>query len=97
MSAIPNPYLNAVIPNVSQSVAIGASSVASAAFQPGTSVIQVTPTVACFVKTGAAPTATTSGMYLAAGVPVLIGVTGGQKIAVIESASTGTLYITEAA
>lgn len=98
MSAQPSAFLNAINPNVSQSVAFTGTSAQSTAFQGATSVIQIVATAACFVAIGASPTAAANtSMYVPANVPVMIGVVGGQKLAVIQATGTGTLYITEGA
>lgn len=86
-----------IIPGVSQNVAFSSSSAQSAAFQSSTSIIQLVATQVCFIKMGSNPTATSSDMYIPANTVVRVGVTAGQKLAVIRSSADGTLYITEGA
>lgn len=98
MSATPNNVLNAIVPGVSQSLAIGASSAQSTAVASATAVVQLIATVACFVKSGSSPTAVANtSTYLPANVPIMLGVNGGDKIAVIQASGAGVLYITEGA
>lgn len=75
-----------------QAVAIGA---ASAQSTPVTgSLVDVTATVACFLAIGANPTAAAStGYYLAANTTYRLPITSGDKIAVIQASSAGTLYV----
>lgn len=98
MSSIPSISLNAIIPGVSQKVVVGASSLQSAKLGNSTQVIQVLATVACFIASGTNPTAVAdTSMYIPANVPTLVGVSGASKVAVIQSAGGGFLYITEGA
>ena len=96
----------AIYPGTSQVVAIGAASVQSSAFQnvvtagsqQVTSCIQICATVACFVAVGANPTAVANTtMYVPLGTPIRLAVNPGDKIAVIQAASSGRLYVTEGA
>jgi hypothetical protein len=88
----------AIYPGTSQSVAIGAASVQSTAFNQGTSIIRLHPTVDCFVSVGANPTAVANTtVFLLGGATEYLGVNPGDKVAVIQSASSGTLYVTEGA
>ena len=79
-----------------QTAAFTATSAAiSNAVGTDTRVVRVVATQACHVAVRAAPTATTSNMYLPADTVVLIGITPGQKLAAIRSAVDGTLFVTE--
>lgn len=81
-----------------QNITIGAASVASAAFQANTQMIQISAVGGnCHVTVATAPTALATDMLIkATDVPLLIRVAGGEKIAVIQDgASTGTLNIVE--
>jgi hypothetical protein len=89
------PAFQAIIPGASQVVAIGASSADSTVLGTNTTVVRLTSDQPCFVAFGSTPTATTSSHYLPANVPGLFGVYPGTKIAVIESGSMGSLYISE--
>ena len=70
-----------------QTIAIGASSVQSAAFNAAARVVRVAADKTCSIKFGASPTATTSTMRLEAGAVEYFAVTpaSGMKIAVIEN------------
>lgn len=87
----------AIIPGISQSVAVGAASVQSAALQSKSSIIRLFSTTDCFILIGATPTALQDGtsMFLPAGVIEYFGVNGAPLVAVIQSSASGTLYITE--
>lgn len=76
-------------------VAISGSSAASPAFSSQTSVVRVVSTTDCFVRFDANPTATTSHMYLPAGVVEYFLVTSGHRIAGIQRSAAGNLYVTE--
>ena len=89
---------NALYPGVGHMVAIGASSTQSTAFQSTTTAIQVCSTVACFISLGSNPTAVANtSSYLPANVPVIYSCNLGDKIAVIQASSSGSLYVTEGA
>ena len=51
-------------------------------------------TLAGFVKIGDSPTATTSDVYMPAGLPEYFTITPGQKVSAISTGS-GTLHVTE--
>lgn len=70
-------------PVVSQTVPIGDSSVASAAFGGTTRFVQIDTDATCSLAFGANPTATTSDQRLPADRMRLFTVTPGQKVAVI--------------
>lgn len=89
--------LPAIIPGVSQLVAVTAGSLASSATSSDTSVVRCFSSVDCFLKFGLTPVATTSHMFLPGGIIEYFGITGGHSIAVISSSGTGTLRITEGA
>jgi hypothetical protein len=73
------------------------ASVASAAFTAETTVIRVVATTNCHIKFAAAPTATTSNIYLPAGVVEYFLVTPSTKVAAIKASggTAGILYVTE--
>lgn len=70
-------------PVAEQTVAIGAGSVASAAFNAATKCVRVMSDAVCSVAVGAAPVAAATNMRLAANVPEYFAVSPGQKIAAI--------------
>lgn len=69
----------------SQAVDISGTSAASDPMV-GSRYVRVLATEPCHIKTGAAPTATTGDLYLAAGIPEYFAVKAGQSLAVIEAA-----------
>ena len=69
----------------SQTVAIGGSSVQSAAFNARTEFVRVHTDVICSVKFGANPTAATSDARMGAGATEMFGVEGVGKVAVISN------------
>jgi hypothetical protein len=74
----------ALAPSVAdQTLAIGVASVVSAAFNAATGFVRVTTDVTCSLKFGAAPVATANTMRLAADAVEYIGVSPGDKVAVI--------------
>lgn len=83
---------------VGQNITIGATSVASAAFEASTQYIQISAIGGnCHVRLGGAPTAVATDMLVkATDPPMLLRVGNSEKIAVIQDgASTGTLNIIE--
>ena len=70
-------------PLAEQTVAIGAGSTSSSAFNANTRYIRVHTDVICSIAFGAAPTATVTNSRLSANSTEYFGVTSGQKIAVI--------------
>lgn len=94
--------LNVLSGGQSTAVAISGTSAQSAAFSFGekTGEVVVTPTVDCFVRQGANPTALANGtdQFLIGGnMYRLEGVEPGNKLAFITSGGTGTVYITPSA
>ena len=90
-------FTHAVVPGgLNQVVAVGSSSTQSNVLNTNTSIVRVVSTTNCFLAFGTAPTATSaSGVYLPANVIDYFGVADGSKIAVIQSAASGSLYIAE--
>lgn len=71
------------------------ASTQSVAFNAQTTVVRVVATTNCHIRFGANPTATTSNVYLPAGVVEYFRVTPGDKVAAIKNATAGSLYVTE--
>lgn len=78
-----------------QVVAYTATPGLSAAFLAQSTLIRVVATSNCHLKFGAAPTATTSDMYLPLGIPEVFQVTPGEKVSVIQNSAGGNLHVTE--
>jgi hypothetical protein len=66
-----------------QTLAIGGSSVASAAFNTGTRIVRLHTDAICSIAIGAAPVATAVKFRMAAGATEYVGVQSGHKVAVI--------------
>lgn len=85
-------------PGTSQKVAIGAATAQSSAFGSATRAVTLHATSACFVAFGSNPTAVADTThFLAAGERASFMVDGGDKVAVIQSSASGSLYVTELA
>jgi hypothetical protein len=72
-------------PLAEQTVAIGAGSVQSAAFNAGTQMIRVHTDAVCSIAIGTNPTASATTRRLAANQTEYYGVMAGQKLAVIQN------------
>jgi hypothetical protein len=73
-----------VVPPVAeQTVAIGGASVASAAFNPNTTMVRIHPDAICSIAWGYAPVATATNMRLPANISEYFMVRPGMKVAVI--------------
>lgn len=93
---MPNNTSEVFTIGTTQTVAVGATSASIAtAFGAYTTVVRLCSTTACHVAVGASPTATTSSAYLPANVEWFIEVAPGQRVAVIQNAAAGTLFVTE--
>jgi hypothetical protein len=90
-----------VHPGVSQTVAIGASSVQSNFFTSGVTIIRLFATVDCWVAMNTNPTAIAgdpASFFMPGGIVEYFQVTPNHKLAVIQTtAGSGSLYITEGA
>ena len=84
-----------IIPGFSYTISFSAASATSPAVESDTDVVRVFSTEDCFLKFGSSPTATTSDMFLPAGIVEYFGMNPGDKIAVIRSVNNGLLYVTE--
>ena len=79
-----------------QPVSFTSTSTANAtAFQAGTNVVRVIASTQCHIKIAKDPTALTTDAKLPANVPEYFAVTAGQKVAVIRTTTSGTLYVSE--
>jgi len=87
-----------ISPGTSQVVLVGASSVQASAFSDGVSVVRVFSTADCWLAFGTNPTAeaeSAGSMFLPAGMIEYFERKEGEKVAVIQSSSSGKLYVTE--
>lgn len=95
------PYFPAIQPNISQKVSVTGTSAPSSSVASTTSILRLFPTTDMHIAIGANPTAVADGtnMFLPGGIVSYIGVPENQsfKVAAIQDASAGTLYITEGA
>jgi hypothetical protein len=90
--------IQALAQGVNQTLAIGASSAASAAFAAGAKIVRLVATQNCWIAFGANPTAAATsgnGSYVPSGAIEFWRVTPGHKVAVIQDGTAGTLSITE--
>ncbi len=88
----------AIIPGLSQTVAVGAASAQSTALDDNTTIVRLFATVDCFIAIGSNPTAASAtGMFIPGGIIDFIGINKNDKIAVIRSSASGSLYLTEGA
>lgn len=67
----------------------------SGGITPSRRLVRVMATTVAFIAIGPAPTATTAGFPLAAGVPVVIALNEGDKVSAIRESVSGTLYVVE--
>jgi hypothetical protein len=89
------PPIMRIVDASTQSVAVSGTSAQSAVISGATNYVRLVSTTLCHIRAGSSPTATTSNMPLVPYVPEYFAVNSGQKIAVIQNSSSGTLYITE--
>lgn len=89
------PPIMRILDASTQSVAVSGTSAQSAVISGSTGYVRLFSTTLCHIRIGSNPTATTSHMPLAPYVPEYFVAVSGAKIAVIQNASAGTLYITE--
>lgn len=79
-----------------QTITVGAASVATTnAIDAQCRRIRLVSTTACHVAFGSAPVATTSDPLIPANFPEIIHVPRGVKVAAIQNAAGGTLFVTE--
>lgn len=57
--------------------------------------VRIVTTTAAFVKIGKSPTATTSDMYMPAGIPEVFQIGEGEKVSAVQASAGGSLYVTE--
>ena len=86
--------VDGLTPGACSKVAVGATSAASAAIAGA--MVRVVSTTDCHLAFGASPTAAADGtcVFLPASRPEVFAFTTGQKIAAIQNAASGTLFIT---
>jgi hypothetical protein len=78
-----------------QSVAVSGTSAQSTAISANAGYVRFVATTLCHIRIGSNPTATPSNMPLVPYIPEYFVVPSGSKVAVIQNAAAGTLYITE--
>ena len=83
-------------PSTTQTVTTsGTSAATSNGFAAQTYAVRVTCTTDTHIVFGGSPTATTGDVFMPAGVVEYFQVTPGQKLAAIQNASAGVVYVTE--
>lgn len=60
-----------------------------------TRLVRVTCTTAAFIKFGSAPAATSADIFIGANLPEIFPITPGHKVAALQVAAGGTLYVQE--
>lgn len=86
----------AIIPGVSQTVAISGTSAQSAAFGALSTIVRVAVNTDAWIKFGANPTADkTTSIFMPSGSIEYFGVTPGQKVAGLQDSASGNMVITE--
>ncbi len=73
----------------------GTAGVITNAMSAGVHKCRVVCTTAAFIKIGVSPTALTSDVYMPADSPEYFTINEGEKVSAIQSASNGTLHVTE--
>lgn len=73
----------------------GSSAATSSAVATTTRVVRIVTTEDCHIAFATSPTATTSGPFLPAKQVEYFKITGGHKVAAIQSSTAGTVYVTE--
>lgn len=86
---------NNITPRNNPQVVSYDGSTQSVAFGANQRVARMVSTTACYLAFGSNPTATSSGIYLPAGVVEVFGITPGEKVAALKVASAGVLSISE--
>lgn len=83
-------------PGITQNVAYtGTAGTISDGISDGVFQVRVNCSTAAYIAFGAAPTATTNDIYIAAGTPEYFTVSPGQKVSAVQASSGGTLSVTE--
>ena len=83
-------------PGTTQNVAYtGTHGVVTNGVSVGVNQVRVNCSTAAFIAFGASPAATTSDIFMAAGVPEYFTVSPGQKVSAVQASSGGTLSVTE--
>jgi hypothetical protein len=83
-------------PGTSQNITVAAASAAvTNAFGSQTYAVRLASTTACWYVVAGTPVATTSDVYLPAGVIEIIKVNPGEKVAAIQASAGGTMSVVE--
>ncbi len=88
-----NVPVNVLQPISTLAVPVGAASTLIDTFDDGVEVLRFVSTVNCHIEFGLTPTATTSSMFLPAGLVEYFQRKPGHSIAVRQSTSAGIIYI----
>ena len=92
------PDWQAIIPGISQTVAVGGSSTQSVAFGATTTLVRCVVSTDAWIKFGTNPTADkTTSIFMPSGSIDYFGVTPGFKVACLQDSASGNLVVTEAA
>lgn len=93
-----NGMFQVISPGISQVLTVNSGSVTAASFSSGVSIIRLFSTVDAWISFGSAPVAiaeNANSMFLPGGIVEYFEIKSGETLAVIQSVSSGKLYITE--
>lgn len=92
------PYIRAIYPGTSQVLTMSASSQQFSAVGAKTTVVRIaTAGQAALIAFGTNPTATSASCFLAANSSELFAIHPGDKVAVLQGGTAGSVYLTEGA
>jgi hypothetical protein len=92
----PGIFQGAILPgSLNQTVSVTGTSQVSQAFSVNTTVVRAISTSNCYLAFGASPVASATSLYLPANTIEYYGVGGSTKVAVLQVAASGTLYLSE--
>lgn len=86
--------IQAMYPGTVQKVTVSGTSAATSNAVTS-SIVRLLSTTDCHIKFGVTPTATTNDTLLLANIPEYFAINNGEKVAAIQNAAGGTLYVTE--
>lgn len=85
-----------IIPGASHTLTTSGTSQLISGFAVTTTLLRLQCTEDCFIQRGLNPVASSSTMFLKGGTVEFIGILDNDKLAVIQSTTSGTFYCTEA-
>lgn len=82
-------------PTTTQTVTVGVASAATTNAVSNTKYVRIVSTTDCHIAFDTTPTATTADIFLPADKPEIFQITPGHKVAAIQNAAGGTMFVTE--